>query len=102
MQENLILGLFLFFLIVAGVIGIIRFLYAFLNTSPETGDSEINVTIHLKGNAEVEQVLRAAKEMRNMFFPTANVLILCEENFEGKAIAKKASLLYKFDFEEIP
>lgn len=102
MQENMILGLFLLFLIVAGVVGILRLLYVFLNASPETGDSEVSVTIHLKDNAEVEQVLRAARELRNVFFPSANILIRCDRNFEGKILAKKAALLYQFNFEELP
>jgi len=100
-HESLILGLFLILLVVAGIVGILRLLYGFMSVSPEAGDSEVKVSIHLKGKAEAEQVLRAAQEIRDVFFPAAKIMVRWDESFEDKALAKTAALYYNIDFEEI-
>ena len=101
MQCSLILGLFLILLAVAGIIGVLRILYGFLSASPETGDTEVGVTIYLKGKTEVEQVLRAAKEIRDVFFPSAKILIRWDEGFKEKDLAESAAAFYGLEFEEI-
>ena len=102
MHESLILGLFLILLIVAGMVGVLRLLYSFLCAAPETGESEIQVVICLKGDVEAEPVLRAAKEIRDVYFPAAAIKVICEEDYKEKALAEKAACIYDIGFEESP
>ena len=55
LQEHFVLGLFLVLLVVAGVIALLRLLYAFVCSAPETGMSDSCLTIVLKNKAQEEQ-----------------------------------------------
>ena len=92
MPENFILGMFLTLLVVAGIVGMLRLLYAFLCMAPLMGKSKASLSLKLDGDYDVENVVKAAAQVRELFFPGMEIQIwICESDPN----LKKADFLAK-------